>query len=111
MPTGHPRRRRHRRALTFVFLRRRFDLERVVALGAVLIAAAMSMFGNPHRFVVFLAARFVAALSRRACGPTGGPITEQMKKADPSTSHFTCASMKASARCCASCAAFSSYSM
>jgi hypothetical protein len=50
------------------FLEARFDLERVVALGAVLIAAAMFMFGYPHRFVVF-----------PRCKVRGGIVTPRLR--------------------------------
>ena len=50
-------------SLTFVSLRRSFGLDRVIALGVVLMSAAMSLFGYSHRVIVLLTASGTAGFA------------------------------------------------
>src|SRR5208283_2483770 len=50
-------------SLTFVSLRRRFGLDRVVVLGVVLMSAALFLFGSSHSVIAVLAASIVAGFA------------------------------------------------
>lgn len=50
-------------SLTFVSLRRPFGLDRIIVLGAVLMSAALFVFGLSHSVVVLLAASVVAGFA------------------------------------------------
>jgi MFS family permease len=50
-------------SLTFVSLRRSIGLDRVIALGVVLMSAAMPLFGYSHRVIVLLTASVVAGFA------------------------------------------------